>query len=148
MPTTHTLSPSHLPYELVTTTAVACASAMAIASISMSAPGVPSDVSKTSQAEGQTYSADLASPGTYLVKVTTFGTAQPYRLTFNSVWKGLQPDQFEVNNTFATAAISTSAASGIARAASIHALCPAATAIAPAASAPRTATDFAASARS
>lgn len=69
-----------------------------------SASGVPSDVSKTSQAEGQTYTADLASPGTYLVKVSTFGTSQPYRLTFGTTWKGLQPDQFEVNNTFATAA--------------------------------------------
>jgi hypothetical protein len=69
-----------------------------------SAPGVPSGVSKAAQAQGQTYTAKLASPGTYLVKVHTFWTAQPYRLTFSPVWKGLQPDQFEVNDTFATAA--------------------------------------------
>ena len=69
-----------------------------------SAPGVPSEVSYTLQADGYTYTAKLASPGTYLVKISTGDTAQPYRLTFLPTWKGLQPDQFEANNTFATAA--------------------------------------------
>src|SRR4029434_5958947 len=37
----HALSSSHLPYGLVTTTAVSCAPAMAMASISINAPGIP-----------------------------------------------------------------------------------------------------------
>src|SRR5215510_11995974 len=39
--TAHALSPTHLPYGLVAITAVSCAPAIAIASISISAPGMP-----------------------------------------------------------------------------------------------------------
>ncbi|MBS2024757.1 MAG: S8/S53 family peptidase, partial [Deltaproteobacteria bacterium] len=68
-----------------------------------SAPGAPSNVSFTGTPTGSIYKAGLAAPGTYLVYVGS-QNPQPYILTLKTTIVGLQPDQFEADNTFATAA--------------------------------------------
>lgn len=71
----------------------------------------PGGVSQTSQPRGFNYSAAVVPPGTYRLLLSA-STPQYYFMDFSKTETGLQPDQFEVNNSTATAtALSTTAGS-------------------------------------
>ncbi len=62
----------------------------------------PGGVSQTSQLTGFNYSAAVVPPGTYRLLLSA-STPQYYFMDFSKTETGLQPDQFEENNSTATA---------------------------------------------
>jgi hypothetical protein len=66
------------------------------------AAGAPGGVAQKTTVKGFSYSAQQMPPGTYRVLLSAYNPHY-YFLNFSKTETGLQPDQFEVNNTAATA---------------------------------------------
>jgi len=69
-----------------------------------SAPGVPSGVIQQFSGTGFVWKAKTMAPGTYLIRMNS-NTPQPYHIKYSMLPTGLEPDQFEYDDTYATAAL-------------------------------------------
>lgn len=67
-----------------------------------SVSGYPTNITLTKHGRGFRYDTGLLPPGTYLLRLNT-SSPQPYYLQASVTNKGLQPDKFEPDDTFATA---------------------------------------------